>query len=71
MTTTDAAPQLLRDDPHWYKDAIIYQLHVKAFNDSTNHGCWSLLWLMTSSVMTRRPRRCASRTKPRKSRSVP
>ena len=18
-------------DPHWYKDAIIYQLHVKAF----------------------------------------
>ena len=38
MTTTDAAPQLLRDDPHWYKDAIIYQLHVKAFNDSTNDG---------------------------------
>ena len=45
MTTSDAprqvereAPQLLRDDPHWYKDAIIYQLHVKAFNDSTNDG---------------------------------
>ncbi|MEO7295125.1 MAG: alpha-amylase family glycosyl hydrolase, partial [Candidatus Limnocylindria bacterium] len=33
-----AAPHLLRDDPHWYKDAIIYQLHVKAFNDSTNDG---------------------------------
>src|SRR5918995_5916971 len=32
------APQLLRDDPYWYKDAIIYQLHVKAFNDSTNDG---------------------------------
>jgi maltose alpha-D-glucosyltransferase/alpha-amylase len=32
------APQLLRDDPHWYKDAIIYQLHVKAFNDSTDDG---------------------------------
>ncbi len=31
-------PQLLRDDPLWYKDAIIYQLHVKAFNDSTNDG---------------------------------
>jgi maltose alpha-D-glucosyltransferase/alpha-amylase len=31
-------PQLLRDDPHWYKDAIIYQLHVKAFHDSTNDG---------------------------------
>ncbi len=33
-----AGPHLLRDDPHWYKDAIIYQLHVKAFNDSTNDG---------------------------------
>ena len=25
-------------DPHWYKDAIIYQLHVKAFFDSDNDG---------------------------------
>ncbi len=32
------APQLLRDDPEWYRDAIIYQLHVKAFMDSTNDG---------------------------------
>ena len=32
------APQLLRDDPRWYKDAIIYQLHVKAFFDFTNDG---------------------------------
>jgi maltose alpha-D-glucosyltransferase/alpha-amylase len=32
------APQLLRDDPHWYKDAIVYQLHVKAFHDSTDDG---------------------------------
>src|SRR5688572_31650003 len=34
----DVAPYLLRGDPLWYKDAIIYQLHVKAFNDSTNDG---------------------------------
>ena len=26
------------DDPLWYKDAIIYELHVKAFNDSNNDG---------------------------------
>ncbi|MDT8388179.1 MAG: maltose alpha-D-glucosyltransferase [Thiogranum sp.] len=26
------------DDPLWYKDAIIYQLHVKAFFDSDNDG---------------------------------
>ncbi len=25
-------------DPLWYKDAIIYQLHVKAFFDSDNDG---------------------------------
>jgi maltose alpha-D-glucosyltransferase/alpha-amylase len=36
--TDVGAPQLLRDDPHWYKDAIIYQLHVKAFYDSTGDG---------------------------------
>ncbi|SEM80515.1 maltose alpha-D-glucosyltransferase [Nitrosomonas marina] len=26
------------DDPFWYKDAIIYQLHVKAFYDHDNNG---------------------------------
>ena len=25
-------------DPLWYKDAIIYELHVKAFMDSNNDG---------------------------------
>ena len=25
-------------DPFWYKDAIIYELHVRAFNDSNNDG---------------------------------
>src|SRR5687767_15320307 len=25
-------------DEHWYKDAIVYQLHVKAFADSNNDG---------------------------------
>src|SRR3984885_10065081 len=28
----------LQDDPLWYKDAIIYQLHVKAFSDSNGDG---------------------------------
>jgi len=42
----EGAPlHLLRDDPHWYKDAIIYQLHVKAFNDSTNDGVGDFLGL--------------------------
>ena len=25
-------------DPQWYKDAVIYQLHVKSFFDSNNDG---------------------------------
>jgi maltose alpha-D-glucosyltransferase/alpha-amylase len=26
------------DDPQWYKDAVIYQVHVKSFFDSNNDG---------------------------------
>ena len=26
------------DDPLWYKDAIIYQMHVKAFHDANGDG---------------------------------
>ncbi|CAB3786027.1 maltose alpha-D-glucosyltransferase [Pararobbsia alpina] len=29
---------LLKDDPVWYKDAIIYQVHIKSFFDSNNDG---------------------------------
>jgi maltose alpha-D-glucosyltransferase/alpha-amylase len=29
---------LLESDPHWYKDAIIYELHVRAFADSDADG---------------------------------
>src|SRR5947207_10786914 len=28
----------LEDDPQWYKDAIIYELHVRAFYDSNGDG---------------------------------
>ena len=31
-------PSALNIDPHWYKDAVIYQLHVKSFFDSNNDG---------------------------------
>jgi maltose alpha-D-glucosyltransferase/alpha-amylase len=27
-----------RTDAHWYKDAVIYQLHIKAFQDANNDG---------------------------------
>src|SRR5262245_10918403 len=29
---------MLTDDPLWYKDAILYELHVKAFYDSNDDG---------------------------------
>jgi maltose alpha-D-glucosyltransferase/alpha-amylase len=35
------------DDPLWYKDAIIYQLHVKSFFDSNNDGIGDFAGLMT------------------------
>ena len=47
MTTTrgtDLAPaeqqrvQALSDDPQWYKDAVIYQVHVRGFFDSNGDG---------------------------------
>src|SRR5688500_15936587 len=33
-----AAPETTSVDPLWYKDAVIYQLHVKTFHDSNGDG---------------------------------
>ena len=41
MSSTETKPSAAapaENDPLWYKDAIIYQLHVKAFADSNNDG---------------------------------
>ena len=37
-TSRRAARSPLSDDPLWYKDAIIYQVHVKSFFDANNDG---------------------------------
>lgn len=34
----DQKEVFLDDDPHWYKDAIIYELHVKTFYDTNSDG---------------------------------
>ncbi len=31
-------PDVAPDDPEWYKDAIIYEVHVRAFNDTNGDG---------------------------------
>lgn len=36
--TADTPPPTWENDPLWYKDAIIYELHVKAFFDSDGNG---------------------------------
>ena len=34
------------DDAYWYKDAVIYQLHVKSFFDANNDGIGDFKGLM-------------------------
>ncbi|MEX2615127.1 MAG: maltose alpha-D-glucosyltransferase [Alphaproteobacteria bacterium] len=41
-----AVPTIDRSDSDWYKDAIIYQLHVKAFRDANNDGIGDFRGLM-------------------------
>lgn len=41
----DKASMSPSTDPLWYKDAIIYQLHVRAFADSNNDGIGDLVGL--------------------------
>jgi len=41
------APAAAASDPQWYKDAVIYQLHVKAFCDSNSDGIGDFKGLTT------------------------
>ncbi|WP_027715616.1 maltose alpha-D-glucosyltransferase [Desulfuromonas sp. TF] len=43
MPSKDALPD---DNPQWYRDALIYQLHVKAFHDSDGNGIGDFRGLM-------------------------
>jgi maltose alpha-D-glucosyltransferase / alpha-amylase len=38
VTADPALEDAVKDDPLWYKDAVIYQTHVRAFFDSNNDG---------------------------------
>lgn len=38
---------MLEDNPHWYRDAIIYQVHIKAFADSSADGTGDFLGLIS------------------------
>jgi maltose alpha-D-glucosyltransferase/alpha-amylase len=45
-TVKNAKVSIDRSVADWYKDAIIYQLHVKAFQDATNEGVGDFRGLM-------------------------
>ena len=38
MAQTNAPPVLTEADPFWYKSAVIYEVHVRAFLDSNGDG---------------------------------
>ncbi|HEY5810904.1 MAG TPA: maltose alpha-D-glucosyltransferase [Povalibacter sp.] len=38
MIQAGSEPGVIASDPLWYKDAIIYQMHVKAFHDANGDG---------------------------------
>ncbi|MDZ7760715.1 MAG: maltose alpha-D-glucosyltransferase [Desulfovermiculus sp.] len=38
---------IINDEPLWYKDAIIYQLHIKTFFDADNNGIGDLRGLLS------------------------
>ena len=53
--STQPKPSL--DDPLWYKDAVIYQVHVKAFFDSNDDGIGDFRGLTEKLDYIQRPRR--------------
>jgi maltose alpha-D-glucosyltransferase/alpha-amylase len=38
-------PSSFSDEPLWYKDAIVYELHIRAFSDSQGDGVGDFLGL--------------------------
>ena len=54
---TPSATPLPTRDPLWYKDAIIYQLHVKSFFDANNDGIGDFAGLIAQARLHRRARR--------------
>jgi len=46
MARRDAARSNLEDDPLWYQDAVVYELHVRAFADSDGDGVGDFLGLI-------------------------
>jgi maltose alpha-D-glucosyltransferase / alpha-amylase len=45
ITLESAQPA--QDDPLWYKDAVIYQLHIKSFFDGNNDGVGDFIGLIS------------------------
>ena len=46
----------LTKDPLWYKDAVIYQLHIKSFFDANNDGIGDFAGLNAKARLYRESR---------------
>ena len=46
MVKKNKNPYIVEDDPLWYKDAIIYELHIRSFADSDGDGVGDFLGLI-------------------------
>ena len=57
IDTQETPAAALDGDELWYKDAIIYQLHVKAFADSNNDGIGDFAGPDRKARLSARPRR--------------
>jgi maltose alpha-D-glucosyltransferase/alpha-amylase len=47
MSSSSTDEDQLPDDPLWFKDAVIYEIHIRAFQDSTNDGIGDINGLIT------------------------
>ena len=56
-SSTARRPRRPTDPPDWYQDAIIYELHVRAFADSNGDGIGDFNGLTPAARLPRRPRR--------------
>ncbi|MGZ5817322.1 MAG: maltose alpha-D-glucosyltransferase [Burkholderiaceae bacterium] len=45
-TASSAASEAFQKDPLWYKDAVIYQVHVKSYYDANNDGIGDFVGLI-------------------------
>ena len=87
MSSTERAgsEHWFESQPDWFRTAVFYELHTRAFFDSSDDGTgdfrglrqkldyleWLEVWFITKSAITRIRRSCAASTNAANSSTVP